>query len=74
VRAGNIHSSWAPKITHPSIPPEQVEAFSKIFATGLLLSGIRKSWVVSDEWNKLFPDYKFADFEEFLSEPWAGKP
>lgn len=29
---------------------------------------------VSDEWNKLLPDYKFTSAADFLSEAWAGKP
>lgn len=39
---------------------------------GSLLSGIAKSWVVSDDWNRLLPDYKFKDVEQYLEEQWAG--
>jgi hypothetical protein len=28
---------------------------------------------VSDEWNRLLPDYRFTDAEDFLSKHWAGK-
>lgn len=74
VRAGNIHSSWIPKIVHPSIPPEKIDSISKVILIGSLLSGIRECWAVSDKWNQLLPDYKFTDAEEFLSKHWAGRP
>ena len=74
VRAGDIKSQWVPKITIPGIPPEQVDYFSKMVLTGVLLSGIHSAWAVSDEWNRLLPDYKFADAEQFLSKHWAEKP
>jgi len=74
VRADNIQSSWAPTMEYPNLPPEQVNQFSKVILTGSLLSGIHGSWAVSDEWNRLLPDYKFTDAEEFLSKHWAGKP
>lgn len=72
VRAGTINS-WIPQYNDPSISSEQVEVFSKIILTGSLLSGICGSWVVSDEWNRLMPDYKFTGTEEFLVKHWAGK-
>jgi hypothetical protein len=28
---------------------------------------------VSDQWNRLLPDYKFTDAEEFLEKYWTGK-
>jgi hypothetical protein len=73
VRAGNIKSSWIPIFKDPSLTPEQIDYFSKVILRGSLLSGLCKSWVVSDEWNRLLPDYKFTDAEEFLSKYWAGK-
>lgn len=73
VRAGDIKSSWIPRYEHPNQTAEQVEFFAKMIATGCLLAGIRKSWVVSDEWNRLLPDYEFTGVEEFLLEHWGGK-
>ncbi|TVY36512.1 Quinone oxidoreductase [Lachnellula occidentalis] len=73
VRAGDIRSSWLPKFKDPNVPPEQSEEFSKIVVKGSLLSGVSESWVVSDEWNRLLPDYKFKDVEEYLEEQWAGQ-
>ncbi|RFU23862.1 hypothetical protein B7463_g12474, partial [Scytalidium lignicola] len=74
VRAGNILSSWIPKIEVPGVPPEQNEYFSKMVFIGSLLSGIHESWVVSNEWNQLLPDYKFMDVEDFLAKHWSGQP
>lgn len=73
VRAGNIHSSWIPVFKDPSLSPEEIAGFSKLILQGSLLSGICKSWVVSDDWNRLLPDYKFTDAEEFLEKHWKGK-
>lgn len=74
IRAGEIKASWEPQFVDPNMPAEQIAAFSKIIVRGCLLSGLCKSWVVSDEWNKLLPDYKFDNVEEFLIKSWEGKP
>ncbi|KUJ15737.1 NAD(P)-binding protein [Mollisia scopiformis] len=74
VQAGNLHTSWAPTFHDPNLPQEQIDMFSKVILRGCLLSSLTKSWVVSDDFNRLFPDHKFADLEEFLAEAWAGKP
>jgi hypothetical protein len=73
VRAGNLKTSWTPKVAPASVPKDQAEYFSRVILTGLLLSGIHNAWAVSDEWNQLLPDYKFIDPEEFLK-PWEGRP
>jgi hypothetical protein len=57
----------------PSLSSEQIEYFSNVILRGSLLSGLCKSWVVSDEWNRLLPDYKFTGAEDFLWKQWAGK-
>jgi hypothetical protein len=72
--AGDIKTSWTPLFIDPNMPPEQIAAFSQVIVRGCLLSTLCKSWVVSDEWNKLLPDYKFDNVEEFLIKSWAGKP
>ncbi|RDW73431.1 hypothetical protein BP6252_07338 [Coleophoma cylindrospora] len=73
VRADNIKSPWIPKFENPSLTAEQVEYFSKLILKGSLLSGLTRSWVVSDDWNRLLPDYKFTSAEEFLEKSWAGR-
>ncbi|KAI1461939.1 NAD(P)-binding protein [Annulohypoxylon moriforme] len=53
--------------------PEVVEAFLE-YATRNLLQGIhRGAYDVTDEWNKLLPDYKFTQVEDFVKEYWGGK-
>ena len=74
VRAGELKSEWVPRTLHPSIPPEMADMASKMILTGLLLSSKIASWVVSDEWNRIFPDYKFESAEELLTRVWTGKP
>jgi hypothetical protein len=74
VRAGDFHGSWVPQFyKEQGLSPEQKEHFSKVILRGVLLSGLCKSWVVSDQWNRLLPDYKFTDAEEFLEKYWTGK-
>ncbi|MCJ1401942.1 hypothetical protein MMC11_005159 [Xylographa trunciseda] len=74
LESGEWKSTWIPKLDHPSIPPEQVDMFSKIIVAGMLLAISAKAYSCSDEWNRLLPDYKFTQPEEFLSEAWGGKP
>ena len=58
----------------PTIPADKLEMYSKMFLIGTLLTGTHDSWVVSDEWNRLLPDYKFTDAEEYITKNWAGIP
>jgi hypothetical protein len=74
LKAGVWKASWTPLINHPSAPPDQIEHFSKMVAAGLLLAIFAGAHLVSDEWNRLLPDYKFTDAEEFLTDAWKGKP
>jgi hypothetical protein len=67
LEAGRLNTTWAPKIEHPSIPPEQrTRQLSDIIISRTLLAGLKGSWVVSDEWNKLLPHVKFTKVDEFL--------
>lgn len=54
------------RVDLPSIPKDQLEHFSKAATEGLLLSSSRGAWTVTDEWNQIFPEYKFTKVEEFL--------
>jgi hypothetical protein len=74
LRAGIVKSPWVPKIAHPSLSPEEIEAMATVFVPGLLLGIAAGNLRVSDEWNRLLPDYKFTQAEEFLVKTWAGKP
>ena len=59
-----------PRIDLPSIPKDQVEAFSKMATRGVLIAACRGAWTVSDEWNRLLPDYKFTKVEDLLRGIW----
>jgi hypothetical protein len=74
LESGAWKTSWVPKLDHPSIPPEKVAMFSRIFVASFLLALSSKAYCCSDEWNRLLPDYKFTQPEEFLSKAWRGKP
>jgi hypothetical protein len=41
--------------------------FSKQVVRGLTLNVADGAATVSDEWNRIFPDYKFTTVEEFLT-------
>ena len=74
LESGEFQPSWLPKLEHPSIAPEYVDAASKAIVQGFLLAFPERAFDIGDEWNKLLPDYKFTDAEEFLEEAWKGKP
>lgn len=74
LKAGQLKSSWAPTTTHSSIPDDQVEEVMAMIVSGLLMGISAGALSVSDEWNRLLPDYKFTQAEEFLAEAWKGKP
>ncbi|KAF7591407.1 hypothetical protein BBP40_001568 [Aspergillus hancockii] len=70
LETGTWKTSWIPKVDHPSIPAEQVATSSRFMVAGILLAISAKAFAVSDEWNRLLPDYKFTGAEEFLTEAW----
>ncbi|EEU38228.1 uncharacterized protein NECHADRAFT_76991 [Fusarium vanettenii 77-13-4] len=73
LKAGVIKSSWMPIVTHPDVPVESREALAGSLLAGILLGGFHAgNFLVSDEWNKLLPDYKFTQPEEFLTEAWKA--
>ncbi|XDG06848.1 hypothetical protein ABKA04_006463 [Annulohypoxylon sp. FPYF3050] len=50
--------------------PEVIEGFME-YATRSILQGIhRGAYDVSDEWNKLLPDYNFTQVEDFVKKYW----
>lgn len=44
---------------------------AKIFTAKTIVSIYQGSWEVSDEWNQIFPDYKFTKIREFLEKWWT---
>ncbi|KAI1210029.1 NAD(P)-binding protein [Annulohypoxylon truncatum] len=53
--------------------PEVVEAFLEYATRGILQAIHRGAYNVTDEWNKLLPDYKFTQVEDFVKKYWGGK-
>lgn len=74
LRAHKPNSSWLPTVRHPSIPPEHAKALAAMATSSILLGMAAEEYKVSDEWNRLLPDYKFTQAEEFLTEAWRGEP
>lgn len=74
LESGILTASWKLEASHPSIPPEQVEKMLQTVLIGTLLSSVKGAWDISDEFNKLLPDFKFIQMEDFLTRVWEGKP
>jgi hypothetical protein len=73
IERGELKTSWIPPMTHPAIPDEQREVFSREFVIMFFKGILRGAWDVSDEWNKRHPDFKFVGLEEHLTKAWEGK-
>ncbi|KAF2118003.1 NmrA-like family protein-like protein [Lophiotrema nucula] len=70
---GELKTSWIPTMSHPVIPQESREAFSKEFVVMFFTALLRGAWDVSDEFNKKYPDFKFQSAREYLTKAWEGK-
>jgi hypothetical protein len=68
--AGELKTDKYPRLPLPSVPKDQVEAFSKMVVSGILIGYHRGVFAVSDEWNKRLPEYKFTKAEELLGRVW----
>ncbi|EKJ79542.1 hypothetical protein FPSE_00227 [Fusarium pseudograminearum CS3096] len=69
--AGEVKASWCPVPEHPSIPVAIRKERAPEMLRCLMLGYKDGAFQVSDEWNKLLPDFKFTQPEEFLTEAWA---
>ena len=77
LEAGSLEASWTLGRRHPSFAEDrtgQLAGMLKTVLIGTLLSSAKGAWDVSDAFNRLLPDYKFTQIEEFLAEVWEGKP
>lgn len=74
LEAGKLKTSWVLETRHPSVPEAQAESFLTSVLIGTLLSGAKGAWTISDEFNRILPDYKFTHIEDFLTKVWAEKP
>lgn len=71
-RMGRLTASWCPEMGHRTVAEEVRAASAKIFTAKTLLSVYQGAWAVSDEWNRLLPQYPFTSVEAFLQTWWAG--
>jgi hypothetical protein len=71
---GILAAPWTLEANHPSVIGDQVEKMLKSVLIGTLLSSAKGAWDVSDEVNKLVPDFGFTQIEDYLTEVWEGKP
>lgn len=74
LEAGDLKSSWGLQAVHHAVPDEQAQALLKQVAFGFLLSSTKGAWDVSDDFNRIFPDFAFTSLEDFLIKTWEGKP
>jgi len=71
LEAGELKTENYPRLELPSIPQEQIEAFSKMATIGVLIAFHRGVWTVTDEWNRLLPGYEFTKVEDLLKKAWG---
>ncbi|CBX91912.1 similar to NmrA-like family protein [Plenodomus lingam JN3] len=72
IAQGQLKTSWVPEVSHPTVPQESRDVFSKDFVIWFLQAIANGSWNVSGEWNQRFPQYRFWDAEEYLRKAWEG--
>lgn len=73
VEKGVLTASWVPIMSHPVIPQDDREAFSREFVIMFFKAILRGAWDVSNEWNERFPDYKFTGLGVYLERAWEDK-
>ena len=72
IERGVLTASWVPEMSHPVIPEEEREVFSREFVIMFFKGVLRGSWATGGEWNERFPGYKFVGLEEYMREAWEG--
>ena len=58
---------------HPGIPREQAGALAPMLVASMLLIISAGALKVTDEWNRLLPDYQFTQAADLLTEAWRDK-
>ncbi|KAH7159717.1 hypothetical protein B0J13DRAFT_580930 [Dactylonectria estremocensis] len=69
-KAGTAELPWCPQLTHKGVPSEMRTEMSRHIALAYMTSFAEGAWSVSDEWNRLLPDYSFSSAEEYLRKVW----
>ncbi|KAJ4188996.1 hypothetical protein NW759_016793 [Fusarium solani] len=70
LEAGNPTVSWFPLVAHPGVPVQLREHVSKAVLVEYVTSVERGAWSVTDDWNKLLPDFEFTSAESYLGSLW----
>ncbi|OLN83728.1 hypothetical protein CCHL11_08733 [Colletotrichum chlorophyti] len=73
VKAGVLKTDLIPKIKFPGVPPEQQDHFTKLALAGVTITTARSVWAVTDEWNRLLPNFRPAGIESYVRKARAGK-
>ncbi|KAF7588116.1 hypothetical protein BBP40_006149 [Aspergillus hancockii] len=66
-------TDWYPIVQHPSISKDRVDEISKMVTLDFVQGAWKGGWSVSDEWNKLLPNYQFTSVEAYLEALWKGE-
>jgi hypothetical protein len=67
LKAGVVKTARLPFFDHPSLAELNTPEFASALLAGVLLHIADGHATVSDEWNHIFPDYKFTKVEDFLA-------
>ncbi|KAI0383591.1 NAD(P)-binding protein [Hypomontagnella monticulosa] len=73
VEAIEWKSEWYEGIDLRNAPPERFQQFMSVAVQGILIGISRGAYDVSNEWNKLLPDYEFTQVGDFVKKIWGGK-
>ncbi|KAK2035177.1 NAD(P)-binding protein [Colletotrichum zoysiae] len=73
LEAGVIKTKFVTPIDLPGMSPEELANFTKVVTVGATVSLAKGTWAVSDEWNRLLPDFKPTGVEEYVRSVWEGK-
>ncbi|KAI3324030.1 NmrA-like family protein [Xylariaceae sp. AK1471] len=72
LEAGILTSPWCPVLEHPSIAEKDLESMSRKINVEALRGIVDGEWAVQDQWNRLLPEFQFADPYKFLADWWGA--
>ncbi|KAF2742001.1 NAD(P)-binding protein [Sporormia fimetaria CBS 119925] len=73
IEKGVLKTEWVPQFSHPAVPEEIQEAFSKEFVVEFMRSIIKGAWMVGTEMNERYTDFQWTGLERYLREAWEGR-
>ncbi|KAF1358785.1 NmrA-like family protein-like protein [Lizonia empirigonia] len=74
IRKGELKTEWVLQMSHPVVPSEIKEQWSKDFLIMFLVGILNGAWDVSGECNERLPEYQFQVAEAYLTKAWEGRP